>query len=112
MINNGNDLRVRISGQSLSAEGSSNISFNNSLLDVTQSVTGTYSESVTGIKSANINFERLVSFDLTLNVGDTVDFHYGPARAGWEGTAIVETIEVTSPVDEVINMSGSLKSRW
>ena len=110
MIINGNEIRLRFSGTELSGESSASLSFNNRLLDATLSNSKGFEEVISGIKGANVSFDvKGLFYSDHPEIGEIVEFHYGPRRSGWEGTGIVENIEVNATSDEIVSYSGSIK---
>ena len=105
---NGNQFRITLGDNILLCETSSGVSFNNSLMEVTKSDTGTYAEYISGQKSATVSFDNLYSFD-PIEVGMVLDFHIGPRSSGFTGTGIVESLEVSTASDDVVTHSGTMR---
>ena len=105
---NGNQFRITLGDNILLCETSSGVSFNNSLMEVTKSDSGTYAEYISGQKSATVSFDNLYSFD-PIEVGMILEFHIGPRSSGFTGTGIVESLEVSAASDDVVTHSGTMK---
>ena len=106
---NGNELRIRIGGEVLSSEKTSSLTVSNSLVEVTTMPTGQFTEVTSGIKSGSISFTHLYSFLGTeLEVGDTIAWIFSNGLSGWQGSGVVESIDVSAPSDGIIEMSGNI----
>ena len=93
----------------LRGETSSGISYNANLIEVTTKPTGSYKEFIPGVRTSTINFEKLHTFEETLNVGDTVTFHIGERSNGFEGYCIIESISVDASSDDAQRYSGTAR---
>lgn len=106
-IYNGNQIRVRIDGNTFNGETRHGVSFSNDLIEVTTTNTDGFPEYVSGVRSITVDFEKLMMFDETLNLGDVVVLHVGPPNQGFFTLeAIVESIAVTAASDEVVTYNG------
>ena len=93
----------------LRGETSTGISYDANLIEVTKGITGRYAEYIPGVQTSSINFEKLHTFEETLEVGDEVTFHIGPRSLGYEGLCVIESITIEASSDDVQRYSGTCK---
>lgn len=131
---NGNDLVLAIHATSGSEvkfahAQSASISFSNSLLDTTTKDSNSWEEMISGRKSFSISADGLVDFDDVASATSTegfADFAIAGTKVfftferaagslasgtmlGWEGSAFIESFEVSAGADEVATYTVSLK---
>ena len=109
MIFTGNNFRLTVGDQILVGETSTGVSWQGNIIEATTKPTGGFAEFISGTKSGSIQFEKLLSFDENLEVGNTYNFHIGGRRNGYVGQMIVESIEIGASSDELVSYSGSAR---
>ena len=130
---NGNDLVLAIHNTASTVKfahaQSASISFSNSLLDATTKDSNSWEEMISGRKSFSISADGLVDFDDVASATSTegfADFAIAGTQVfftfergatglssgdmtGWEGSAFIESFEVSAGSDEVATYTVSLK---
>ena len=107
----GNNISVWVDRTKVRSITSSSLSFTNNLVEVTTGITNTFSESISGVKSGNINVEGF--FDATFlnnySVGDKVTLRLGTRYSSLVSEALIETIDLSAASDEATNRTISFK---
>ena len=107
----GNNVSVWVDETKVKSITSSSLSFSNSLVEVTTGITNSYTESISGVKSGNINVEGF--FDATFlnnySVGDKVLLRVGTTESSLISEALIESIDLSAPSDDAINRTISFK---
>ena len=78
---------------------------------MTKGITNTFTESISGVKSGNINIDGF--FDATFlnnySVGDKVLLRVGTTDSSLISEALIETIDISAPSDAATNRTISFK---
>ena len=110
MILQGNNLLVWINRVLVPNVTSTNISMSNNLVDATTKVTGTFNESIPGIKNVTFSIEALGLPSVLHNVGDKVVYRVGTLEKSNVVDAVIDSIDVSSPSDDVVSYTINLSS--
>ena len=107
----GNNVSVWVNRTKVRSITSSSLSFTNNLVEVTTGNTNTYTESISGVKSGNINVEGFFDaiFLNNYSVGDKVTLRLGTRYSSLVSEALIETIDLSAPSDEATNRTISFK---
>ena len=107
----GNNVSVWVDGTRVESITSSSLSFSNQLTEVTKGITNTFSESISGVKSGNINVEGFFDaiFLNNYSVGDKVLLRVGTRDSSLISEALIETIDLSAPSDEAVSRTISFK---
>ena len=107
----GNNVSVWVDETKVKSITSSSLSFSNQLTEVTKGITNTFTESISGVKSGNINIEGFFDaiFLNNYSVGDKVLLRVGTRDSSLISEALIESIDLSAPSDEAVNRTISFK---
>ena len=107
----GNNISVWVDETKVKSITSSSLSFTNNLVEVTKGITKTFSESISGVKSGNINVEGFFDaiFLNNYSVGDKVLLRVGTTESSLISEAFIESIDLSAPSDAATNRTISFK---
>lgn len=119
---NGQLVILNLDGSPIAHSNSSNISFSQTLIDVTTKDSSNWTEDLRGDRSATLSVEGLVDYSASFGADELADMIVSAQSANFSlttgvsgdtkytGTVNLESLELTFPNNEAAGYSGSLKA--